>query len=156
MKKAKRRLIICVHKTEAKSLVQTRIYKMNGNFHHKQKGFTLIELMIVIAIVGILAAIAIPQFNLYRVKGFKATTRSDVKNAHTAVQAWYADNRTGTPPETDTTGPAQLVNYTAAFVSSGVRIVVDSSGNVTGTYVPVLNGSYIILSDGSVVDTLSQ
>lgn len=128
---------------------------MLRKFRHKQKGFTLIELMIVIAIVGILAAIAIPQFNLYRVRGFVATTRSDVKNAHTAVQAWYAENLTGTPPPADTPGPGQLENYSTATVSSGVRIVVDSSGNVTGTYVS-LNGSYRILSNGSVVDTLFQ
>jgi len=128
---------------------------MGEKFHHNKKGFTLIELMITIAIVGILAAIAIPQFNLYRAKGFMATTRSDVKNAHTAVQAWYAENRAGPPPEADTTGPATLANYPPAVVSSGVRILVESSGDVTGTHAN-LNGNYKILSDGSVVDTLYQ
>jgi len=49
-----------------------------------QKGFTLIELMIVIAIIGILAAIAIPQFNAYRIKGYNASALTDAKNFYTA------------------------------------------------------------------------
>ena len=59
--------------------------------HRNQKGFTLIELMIVIAIIGILAAIAIPQFASYRAKSFNSASVSDVRNARTDLEAYYAE-----------------------------------------------------------------
>jgi type IV pilus assembly protein PilA len=60
----------------------------------KDEGFTLIELMIVIAIIGILAAIAIPQFSAYRMRSYNSAAESDLRNAATAQEAYYVDNQT--------------------------------------------------------------
>jgi type IV pilus assembly protein PilA len=87
----------------------------------KNEGFTLIELMIVIAIIGILAAIAIPQFSAYRVRSFNAAANADLRNAATAQEAYYVDHGTYTNATTDLTA-----NY-GLFISTSVEF-----GNLSG------------------------
>jgi len=57
-------------------------------------GFTLIELLVVIAIIGILAAIAVPQFATYRRRSFDADVKSNIRNASTAIEAYFVEKQT--------------------------------------------------------------
>jgi prepilin-type N-terminal cleavage/methylation domain-containing protein len=56
-----------------------------------QKGFTLIELMIVIAIIGILAAISIPQFAKYRERSFNTSSLSDLRSLAQDLEGYYSE-----------------------------------------------------------------
>jgi type IV pilus assembly protein PilA len=59
----------------------------------EKKGFTLVELLVVVAIIGILAAIAIPQFAAYRKRAYNSAAESDLRNFKTAMEGYYADNQ---------------------------------------------------------------
>ena len=61
-------------------------------FLHGKKGFTLIELMIVVAIIGILAAIAIPNFLKYQAKSKQAEAKTTLKGIFTSETSYYSEN----------------------------------------------------------------
>jgi len=93
-----------------------------------EKGFTLIELMIVIAIIGILAAIAIPQFSAYRERSYIAAMQADCHNVKVAEEAYYVDKNA----YTDTLG--DLATYGFANASKGVTITLTAVAGPPPTF----------------------
>ena len=73
-----------------------------------QKGFTLIELMIVIAIIGILAAIAIPQYQNYITRSQASRVMGETSQIKTAVETCILDGRTAAVIHSGTPAPAAI------------------------------------------------
>ncbi len=93
-------------------------------------GFTLIELMIVVAIIGILAAIAVPVYQDYTNRSRVGEGASLAGTARTAVDVWFSETGSlGSVPGTHASlGLAQSASYNAKYVSS---ITVASGGQIT-------------------------
>ncbi|WP_285404517.1 pilin [Luteibacter sp. ME-Dv--P-043b] len=94
-----------------------------------QKGFTLIELMIVVAIIAILAAIAIPQYQNYIIRTQVTEGMNLADGAKTAVAEYY-NNKGVFPPSNVTAGLATAKSITGKYVSQ----VDASKGIIVATF----------------------
>jgi type IV pilus assembly protein PilA len=79
-----------------------------------ERGFSLIELMVVVLIIAILIAIAIPTLNGARQRANDRATQANVRNAFTATRVWYTDKQsyTDVPSEMATVEPS--INWTTS------------------------------------------
>ena len=99
-----------------------------------QKGFTLIELMIVIAIIGILAAIAIPAYQNYTIRSQVTEGLSLADGWKTSISEFYAQHGTF-PVGSDTAGSATTIAVAGASVGKYVSaIAVTTGGEIVITY----------------------
>ena len=97
---------------------------------HFQKGFTLIELMIVVAIIGILAAIAVPAYQDYTIRSRVSEGASLASTTRTAIDVVFSETGilSGMPTTPASLGLAQPASYQGKYVAS---VTVGASGLIT-------------------------
>ena len=124
---------------------------MLSKFHRSQKGFTLIELMIVVVIIGILAALAIPRF-------MRATTKSKQSEAKNILKQIYAMERAYRQEYDAYWGNGTTASAAAPTGFARIGVDVMSTARYTYTLVAAANtftatATSGILDDDAIVDT---
>lgn len=128
-----------------------------------QRGFTLIEIMVVVLIMGILAAIAMPQYNEYLLKGKLTEAMSLLSDLQIRQEQYYQDNRTysnGMTPRSagqyftatscvtagggqtyTCTATAPALSYTYTVTESGAKTTTPPSGSAASCWLKGSSGT---------------
>jgi len=127
---------------------------MKNSKQKKQQGFTLIELMIVVAVIGVLAAIAIPQYQKYVAKSEVASALATLTGVKTNVEAYAAfpDGSTADQTEADlgvpSTIPSGVIAFSTASSAGGtIKFTFNASG--VSNLITSKNFELVRASDGT-------
>jgi len=127
-----------------------------------KKGFTLIELMIVVAIIGILAAVAIPRFAQMLDKSREGATKGNLAGIRSAVSIYYSEKEGVWPADLSTAFTSYLYPIPPAKANqlgnvSTVALVADvpSSASVGWAYVTTAGAAYVgnVFANSTATDT---
>ena len=131
----------------------------------KQSGFTLIELMIVVAVIGILSAVALPSYNDYVRRGKRAEARAEVLRAEGWLERYFTENNRYSDTATSTVNAAfssrfSVVPATGATNYNITLAVTNSTYTVTAIPAGSMAGdacaSYIKTNTGSLASTAAN
>ncbi len=131
--------------------------RMKSNKQKKQQGFTLIELMIVVAVIGVLAAIAMPQYQKYVAKSEVASVLATLTGTKTNVEAFTVEN--GQFPDGSTTdetpaalGVPSMPLGTVGFTATGKL----DGGKIDFTFTSVASGASSLVAGKNITLTRTE
>ena len=118
-----------------------------------QRGFTLVELMVVILIVAVLMLVALPTLLGARTRAFDRATQADIRNAFAAEKAYYTDTLTYTTNPATMTAIEAAITYVPGNIPAVTHIVYLDLDPIPNTiYVSALSPSgtcwYLMEADG--------
>ena len=124
------------------------------------KGFTLIELMIVVAIIGILAAIAVPNFVKFQCRSKQSEAKTNLKGIYVAEESYRAENDTYVGVSINTSGVATAVSGVKLYTpkgkifrysyATGTPTATTFTATATGAVDPVTGDVWTINQDNSL------